>query len=367
MTSHPLLRHAARGLALLLATAGAAVAQGAAPAAACACGAFAPEDPASRVEMAQEVAIVTHSGTTETIDLRLTVDSVTQETGLIFPTPTQATVTAGDQALFGAILDQTAPIVEVTKDWWGLSAFSMGSAAPDSSAAGATPEVLDVVRLGPYEATVLRASDADALTDWLDANGYGLSDSVTALLGDYVERGWYFTALKLVSDTAPLAGDLDPIRFTFEAAEPVYPLLLSRAATTDQRVVLYVFADHRMDALFDRAADGEQYDLYGSGRAGRTTWAGPVTEPSLAGLGAWLTVVEAAFLEPGRTVLGDVDLRPAAADVTQYSYVYRTQHVRLGPVPAGWAIVVLALPVAGALVAGGIVLAGRARRRQGRA
>ncbi|MDR1806724.1 MAG: DUF2330 domain-containing protein [Propionibacteriaceae bacterium] len=370
MTSHSLRRHARRhalrGLALLLTLAGVTAFQGANPAAACACGAFAPYDPAARVQMAQEAAIVTYSGTEETVDMRLTVDSVTQETGLIFPTPTQATVTAGDKALFSVILDQIAPIVTVEKDWWGLSGFALGGAhAADGSAAGSeAPAVLDVVRLGPFEATVLRASDADGLTAWLDANGYGLSDAVSALLGDYVERGWYFTALKLASDTAPLDGDLEPIRFTFEAATPVYPLLLSQAATADQHVVLYVFADHRMDAVFDRPAAAGQDDYYGRGRAGRTSWAGPVTEPDLQGLGAWLTVVEADFWEPSQTVLGDVTLVQAAADETNYTYITRTEIVRLGPLPAGWAIVLLVFLLTGPTAALSAIAVDRSRKRR---
>ena len=83
---------------------------------------------------------------------------------------------------------------------------------------------------GRCEATTLEAVDATGLTEWLDTNGYAIRDEIAALLDEYVEKGWYFVALKLTSDV-PLDGGLDPIRFTFDSDELVYPMALSKAAT----------------------------------------------------------------------------------------------------------------------------------------
>jgi hypothetical protein len=67
---------------------------------------------------------------------------------------------------------------------------------------------------------------------------------VTALLPDYIDRGWYFVAVKLTGET-PLSGNIDPIQITFPSEALVYPMTLSRAATTAQFVRLYVFDEHR--------------------------------------------------------------------------------------------------------------------------
>jgi hypothetical protein len=340
-------RHVARGLAILLATAGCLAFQSAAPAAACACGAFAPTLD-QRVDMAEEVAMVKFSDGQETISMRLTVDSVTRETGLIFPTPAPATVALGDNAPFEAVRTQTAPIYITEYDWWGSSITLFAGAAPPDGSAGA-PQVLSVTDLGPFQATVLAADDAAGLTAWLDANGYGLPESVTALLGDYVDRGWYFTALKLVSEE-DLTGALDPVVFTFDADEPVYPLLLSQAATQQQNVFLYVFADHRQDALWE----GTTVD------AMEVTWAGWVTEESLLEWGAYLTVLEGNYWDPATSVQGDVALVQSADDSQQFEYIYQTKVVWIGILPAGWAIILLSLGPVAALIA---VLIGKARTR----
>src|SRR5690606_29712874 len=108
-------------------------------------------------------------------------------------------------------------------DWWSVPGDG------GASAGSAPPEVLERVQLGPVEAVTLAASDASGLADWLDGNGFALSPEVAALLDGYVERGWFFVALRLTGD-APLDGGLDPLRFRFESDSLVYPLELSRAA-----------------------------------------------------------------------------------------------------------------------------------------
>jgi hypothetical protein len=301
-----------------------------APAGACACGGVAPS-PGSEVAVGEERAIISWQDGIEQIDLLLGVLSAEAETGLIFPTPSPATVSLGDRADFDAIDRVTTPERTEEYDWWSFR--SPG----DGASAGAAPTVLDVVQLGPIEAVTLAASDTAGLETWLADNDFALSPEVTALLDGYVERGWFFVALRLTGD-APLDGGLDPLRFRFESEELVYPLELSRAATSPQTVRLYVFDDHR-----------QRVNFVGSGTpsASFTSWAAPVVESEVAAFGDYLTIFELYFSEPGTQILGDLEFADALSDETTGTEYRVSIPVDLFGIPLGWLFVVLG--VAGAI------------------
>ncbi len=313
------------------------------PAAACACGGVAPS-PGSEVSVGEEHAIISWRDGVEQIDLLLGVLSIDVEAGLIFPTPAPATVSLGDRADFEAIDRVTTPERVEEYDWWTFN--TSGGGAPD----GAAPEVLDVVQLGPIEAVTLAASDSAGLQTWLSDNGFALAPEVTALLEGYVERGWYFVALKLTGD-APLDGGLDPLRFRFETAEPVYPLELSRAALSPQTVRLYLFGDHRQRVSFVGAE---------TPAAWFTSWAAPVVGTEVDSFGDYLTVVELYFDDPASQILGDLEFPDALSDETTGTDYRVSVPLGLFGIPLGWLIVaVIMFGGLGALVVVPIVGAKR--------
>jgi hypothetical protein len=294
------------------------------PAAACACGAPTPPG-GTTVSVGEEHALVTFDGTTERIDMVLDMLADGADTGLVVPTPTPATVSLGESSIFDALDRQTAPVVETVENWWG--------SADDGATAGAPPEVLSEVDLGPITAVTLAASDAAGLQDWLTANGYGIDPAVQTLFADYIARGWSFAALKLTGEpgdgeeAAVLSGALDPVRFEFATTEMVYPLLLSQAATTPQTVRLYLFGEDGMQAAFP---DGTV--------AGSVAWAGPVDVAALLQFGAYLTVVEAYFADPATQITGDLTITSTGKRADYTPVVTRTKYVEIGGVPLGVAI-----------------------------
>lgn len=296
------------------------------PAAACACGGVAPS-PGSEVAVGEERAIISWHDGVEQIDLLLGVLSTDAETGLIFPTPSPATVSLGDREDFEAIERVTTPERIDEYDWWNFR--SPG----DGGSAGAPPTVLDIVQLGPIEAVTLAASDSAGLETWLTDNDFTLSPEVTALLDGYIERGWFFVALRLTGD-APLDGGLDPLRFRFETDELVYPLELSRAATAPQTVRLYVFDEHRQRVTFVGA---------GTPSASFTSWAAPVDGTEVEAHGDYLTVFELYFADPAAQILGDLEFVDALSDETTGTEYRVSVPVGFLGIPLGWILVVLAL------------------------
>lgn len=296
--------------------------QVATPAAACACGAPAPR-PGQDVIVDKEHAILSWDGSRERIELLLDMLTDAQDVGLIFPTPAPATVTAGDRETFVRIEEAIQPKQVTVDDWWAGDG-GVGSAG------GAPPVVLDQVQLGPVEATTLEASDAEGLGDWLDANGYAIRDEIARGLQDYVERGWYFVALRLTSDV-PLEGGLDPIRFTFDSEQLIYPMDLSRHAVTPQRARLYVFQDHRarIAGLEDPVPvlPGEQ-----------TVWAGRAPS-GLDDLGRYLTVIDLVFDAPASQIPGDLLVVQAGDDEPLQPAYTVTRPVTVFGVPFGVAVI----------------------------
>jgi hypothetical protein len=331
-----------RGLATVVLAAGLVMAP-VAPASACACGGVAPA-PGSEVAVGEEHAIISWQDGVERIDLLLGMLSADVETGLVFPTPAPATVTLGDRADFEAIERVTTPKRVEEYEWW------QAGAPGDGGATGAPPDVLAVVQLGPIEAVTLAASDSAGLAGWLDGNGFALSPAVSALLDGYVERGWYFVALKLTGD-APLDGGLDPLRFTFASEELVYPLELSRAATAPQTVRLYVFDDHRQRVSF---AGG------GAPAAAFTSWAAPVGGTEVERFGDYLTVFQLSFAEPGSQILGDLEFVDTLTDETTGTEYRVSVPLGLFGIPLGWLLVgVLVVATIGVLLVASIVGAKR--------
>jgi len=301
--------------------------QVAAPAMACGCGGIA-VGPNSTVTVEGEAAIVSHADGIEQIDLSLALLAQTGDTGLVFPTPTPATVENGSSEDFDKLLTNIAPRPVYVDDWWGLPIFP-GSG---DGGVGAAPEILSQVQLGPIEATTLRASDTAGLNSWLKSNEYTLSSASKKLLDYYVKQKWSFVAVKITSDKV-LDGTLDPIRITFESEQFVYPMRLSAGAETTQHLRLYILDDERAEIA---KADAKGGPL----NAARTTvWAGPVDDPALARRGEFLTVIDVRYDDPKLQVTSDIAIVSAGSTNQVIPVVEVVRPIVVLGVPVGTLIV----------------------------
>lgn len=314
--------------------------QFASPASACGCGGLAVGDE-SEVSVLSERAIVSHSDGVERIDLLLDLLSTTADTGLVFPTPTPATVEAGDREDFDAVEREILPQPVYADDWWGFAEDGAG-------AGGSGVEVVEQVTLGPLEATTLKASNSSGLKKWLKSNEYKLSATATKYLDYYVKKRWSFVAVKL-DGSSTLTGELDPLRITFETENVVYPMRLSAAASTPQSLRLYLFGDSRSDIAQDTR---DQAPL---NAARSTVWAGPVDDPALAQRGSFLTVIDLAWEQPRSQITTDIAIieSPSRDTIIPTVQVIRpigVLGVPVGVLVVGWASIGLLL-LFGALIA----------------
>lgn len=342
------MRYAIRSFVVTLGVVLAAGSAAVTPAAACACGGVVSSGNAARVD--SETAVIGWDGTRETVLMRLGMRFDGADAALIVPTPTPATVSAGNAAAFAELSRLTAPEVVTEYRWFG----SDGDGATAGAGPGSGPEVLGKVQLGPLEATTLRGGDLTGVREWLAANDYQLRPEVSATLDPYLREGWSFVAMRLTS-AKPLSGALDPVRLTFDSDRLVYPMRMSAAATGPQSAHLYVFGDHRVVRTDADAASQSTF----------TEFASPVaelTDPDLKALAAdrnYLTELSVRITQPA-AITTDFTFGPAPTDDVVRDRVVTTEYVELLGFPAGYVLIVVALSVIG--VVAGVILRRRPTR-----
>jgi hypothetical protein len=216
------------------------------PALACGCGAvLTPQNTA----VADETSLVRFQGTpgagtpgTEDIVMSLRLAGSPSSAAWFLPVPARPTFALADVDLFNTLAQVTAPRIQVE----GGGGHGRGNAA----AAPPQPSVtlLQQQTVGPYQVATLAASDGTALHDWLSAHGYQLPAALASAVQPYAAAGWRYVAVRFdpAAGQQTLGSQLPPLRVTFASPQLVYPMRLTRLASTAQTVRIYVLADHRV-------------------------------------------------------------------------------------------------------------------------
>ena len=134
--------------------------------------------------------------------------------GFIVPTPTEPELALADSKV-SEMLEAQIPKPKERHD------ETLSMAAP-TKALGKV-EVIRTQTVGHYDATVVRATDGNALGGWLAKNGYATRPAMEVWLDSYAKRNWIFTAFKFTG-TDPKAGTMtEAIRVSFKTDKPHYP------------------------------------------------------------------------------------------------------------------------------------------------
>ena len=115
-------------------------------------------------------------------------------------------------------------------------------------------DVIEEEVVGPYATAILSATNATALADWLNANGYVFPEEGEQIVSEYIEKEWYFVATRINAveegtGEALAEGAIEPIVLSFASNQTVYPLRISSLSVpvaVPPEVLLYVLADHVM-------------------------------------------------------------------------------------------------------------------------
>jgi len=331
---------------------------------ACGCGGFVAAD-GEEVAASAEYAVLSWDGEVERVVLSMEALTQSADAALLIPTPSPAEAALAETTVFGELEEVIKPEEVVTYEWWpglGLGSGDGAGGASEGAPPGAV-SVVDTQQLGDLEVTVLSASDANQLADWLDAHNYVMRDGLADALMPYVSEGWYYIASRLTTGAASLSGALQPIDLTFSAQQLIYPMRLSSAATSSQFVRTYVFSDHRMQRTDETAAAGVLDVRF----AGEVPVAA-LTSDALVSIAAerpYLTVLDQFFEEPSVEIVSDFTFGQAPSDEPYRERVYETRMREIAGIPAGPALTFIAMVVVltGVLVASGLRRRSRRVRR----
>lgn len=334
------------------------------PAAACACGVTATPGGESYPVLAETATIVAREGSQD-LYMSLNFSGLSDETGLVIPTPNPAKVTVAPDTIDQETRRITAPEYRESVHFFPRN--SDGAVESPSPAEVGAPEVLERTRLGPLEATTIRAKDSSGLRDWLEENDYSIDSSAQPILEEYVAKGWDFMALKLVGDE-PLS-TIDTLRFSFDSDEVVYPMRLSSNAGSRQLVRVTVVSETRMDPTDPTGSRGE---LTFAGRVSLSSIRDQDARDALeASLGSgpsarpYVTSWRWNGLDPA-AITSDFAFSPAPEDdyreVIVNSQLLSLAGIPLGYVLIGVGVVVVAGAAVGLSVAVGLRSAARQRR-----
>ena len=181
-----------------------------------------------------------------------------EDIGFLVPTPNRPRLTAASDTALTALEDSIRPktIYRTETHYFPASILYMqwlGETKTSSLHAAASVTVLEEARVGGYDAAVLRADDAHALTRWLRTHGYLGRPEVEKWLSSYVRRHWVITAFKVGrNDEATSELHLQPVCMAFHAERPFYPYseprdLAAPANATPARLLrVFVIANGRM-------------------------------------------------------------------------------------------------------------------------
>lgn len=176
-----------------------------------------------------------------------------EEFSWILPVSGEITVRTASGEFFDRLDASTAvriqgPVLQTGCPGGGFLAGASSTRAEDSG--GMNPPTVEVIRqevVGPYESTILRSTNGDALTDWLRAHSYVIPPSIEPVIQFYVGHHMDFVALRLRPGEGVEA--MQPIRIEYHTANMVLPLRMVAAGVADKvGLLLWVFGSGRYEA-----------------------------------------------------------------------------------------------------------------------
>ena len=112
--------------------------------------------------------------------------------------------------------------------------------------ASASVSILNEQQVGLYNTVTLSGPDGQALSDWLNTQGFYTPTNALPVISKYANEGWVFVAASLNrTNAALLLSRPHPLAFTFSSTNAVYPLRLTGVENGKCEIELFVFGPGR--------------------------------------------------------------------------------------------------------------------------
>jgi len=229
---------------------------------------------------ADQRAILAYDPDTQTETLVLSTQYAGDPVDFAWLVPVASTPTAiapleDGEAAFTSLYYMSAPRAFFGLNGGGVTGCG-GCGSGDSGGANgdAVPvgvNVVEQLHVNGLEISVLDASSADELAQWLSLNSYRFPEAGKPVLNEYINNGWKFVAVKVDNaadqpESTSRYFPQNPLKLTFTAAQPVFPLCISsiNSDTEGSEVLLYVISRHRMTCTTFPTVDMDMSGVHGS-------------------------------------------------------------------------------------------------------
>lgn len=88
-----------------------------------------------------------------------------------------------------------------------------------------TVSIIKKFHLAQYDVLVIKSTNLDQLSNWMELNGFKMRDAVKKWIQLYVEKNFYFTVFKFKANSKLDKKNLttNPIQIRFKSEQPYYP------------------------------------------------------------------------------------------------------------------------------------------------
>lgn len=235
----------------------------------------------------RQKAFIIYEDNHEDLVVSISFDGEAYDFGWIIPLPNQPDISKVDYSIFRKLSEETEPkqnILDKIKgeDYYynNISGLEM-VASEDYGEEKSTVQVIEEDSIGIFDYAVLKAEEPEDLKEWMEENDYNLpvadlddeywiyedndysdlpqtqeeawSDALP-IIQDYIDSDWYFVTVKISNkfeDSSGVEsqleeGAVDPLRFSFETTDMIYPMKLTGLSKQSIGVTLYVIDDHKV-------------------------------------------------------------------------------------------------------------------------
>jgi len=180
------------------------------------------------VRPGEQRAIIFHEDNVETMILTSEFQGNAKDLVWLVPTSSKPEITKANEEIFENILDLIEPKYET-------QSIGFGKVYSDGAADTNRVLVLESKKVDYYDVNVLFAVDSEDLIEWFNENNYSYPEEYSYVLDHYLDKQWYFTAIKVSSEaqgSTEVIQDLarghpTPIKMVFKSDKIVFPLKIS--------------------------------------------------------------------------------------------------------------------------------------------
>lgn len=219
-------------------------------------------------------AIILHDNGREDLVLQVKYEGPAEDFGWLIPVPGLPEVRKGSMDCFYEASRLTQRRFGSPGGARTRSAGVKGSHGEDTDV-----KVIEVKTVGAYEVSVLSATNAASLREWLDDHHFTFPVEKQNVLEDYVKKQWYFVAAKIDPNQDGFAmakgtqkrspdrtaippstrkklasGELHPLVISFPSEKCVFPLAISAVNGKPSEISLYVISSEPLTSrvIFDK-------------------------------------------------------------------------------------------------------------------